>query len=154
MGQVMNANDVNITDDRYLIFKVAGDLYGVNISSVAEIRAWEAPSSLPLAEPYVKGVISMRGEIVPVIDLRLRFGLPEVSPDSETSIILLQTSEAKSRVVGAIVDEVSDIHQIKKDTIEKNFELSKRKNCDYFSGITTVKDSLVILINQNYLLGI
>ncbi len=137
---------------RHLLFKIADDEYAVDIEQVLEIRQWEPATPLPLTPNYVKGVVNKNGEIVPVLDLRLRLGLNEESPTEETSIVILKVRRERTRTIGVVVDAITEIQAISPDMVDKNFDIGKRKQGDYLEGLTNIEGRLVLLLNENNLL--
>jgi len=105
----------------YLSFRLGAEEYGVDILKVQEIRGYEPPTRIAGAPPFVKGVISLRGVIVPIVDLRLRFGLPDPSYDGATVVVILNVA---NRVVGAVVDSVSDVIEFAAEQVREAPEFS------------------------------
>ena len=101
-----------------LTFFVNGDEYAVDILSVQEIRSWAAPMPIPHAPAFVKGAINIRGEIVPIVDLRSRLGFPEGLPDGATVIVVMRDRSAVPRVLGVVVDAMSDVAKVENQTIK------------------------------------
>ena len=104
----------------YLTFMLQGEEYGVDILCVQEIRVWSDVTELPNKPSYLKGVINLRGVIIPIIDLRVRFGQPALVYNKQTVTIILrhQTSE-RTMVVGIVVDEVSEVYKFNAQSIRK-----------------------------------
>lgn len=140
---------------RYLTFLLNNEEYAIEISRIREIRTWEKATFLPLAESFIKGVINMRGAIVPILDLRLRFGLKEVEPTQNTTIIIVQIeSEEGSRLLGIIADQVLDIHDVEEKNIQTDSDINSRENNDCVVGMAKVDDKFLILLNQDKLLDL
>ena len=97
-----------------LVFKLGSEEYGVDILKVQEIRGYEKVTPIPRSPDYLKGVVNLRGTIVAVIDLRIRFGMPDPAYDSLTVVIVLRIA---GRVVGAVVDAVSDVVRLAENEI-------------------------------------
>lgn len=151
----LEEQDSDVFWQRYLTFLLDGEEYALEISRVREIRTWEKATYLPLSDPFVKGVINMRGAIVPIIDLRLRFGLEEIEPTQNTTIILVQMeSEDKSRLLGIVVDEVLDIHDIKQVDVQTDCDMNNKANSDCIMGMVSTGDKFLIILNQDKLLYI
>ncbi|MFT7566222.1 MAG: purine-binding chemotaxis protein CheW, partial [Pseudoalteromonas distincta] len=111
------SNQLNLQQQQgvkqFLTFIMADEEYGVDILTVQEIRSWEEITVLPNAPEFVKGVINLRGTIVPIIDLRLRFGLPSVDYGPLTVVIVVKIEfELGSKIIGVAVDAVSDVYSI------------------------------------------
>lgn len=105
----------HLPDDKYLSFRLGVEEYGIDILGVQEIRQYAAPTRIANAPPFVLGVLNLRGVIVPIIDLRLKFGLSDVRYDGPTVTIVLTIQD---RVMGMVVDAVSDVVQFARDQIK------------------------------------
>ena len=105
--------EANASGDQLLTFMLAGEEYGVDILRVQEIRGWGASTRVPRTPDYVRGIINLRGMIVPIIDLRERFGLETIEYGPTTVVIVLKTHfDEKERTMGIVVDAVSDVHNV------------------------------------------
>lgn len=141
--------------DQYLTFYLDTEEYGVDILSVVEIRGWEEPTPLPAAHPYVKGIINMRGTIVPVIDLRDRFKLPPKEITALTVIIVLQVEKnGKKRIMGIVADAVSDVYNIDSQSVQEAPEDASRISNLYIKGLVNVDNKMVILLEGDALLDL
>lgn len=125
----------------FLTFIIGKEEFAVEILRVQEIRGWETPSPLPSVPSYVKGVVDLRGTIVPIIDLREKFNLA-ASYDGTTVVIVVHvlTSQGE-RIVGLVVDAVSDVHQFDMDNLQEPPDISDSLENQYVLGLTTIKDS-------------
>ncbi|APR66481.1 MAG: chemotaxis protein CheW [Thalassolituus sp.] len=142
-------------EQQYLTFIMSGEEYGVDILAVQEIRGWEESTTIPNAPPYIRGVINLRGTIVPIMDLRARFGLPEVDYSPVTVVIILKFEGANGdRVMGIVVDAVSDVYTIADSDTRKPPELTEDQNSDFIKGLVNVNDKMVILLDVDILLNI
>ena len=140
---------------QYLTFIMNNEEYGVDILCVQEIRGWEATTSLPNSPAHVKGVINLRGAIVPIIDLRECFGLDAVEYNSLTVVIVLQVkSDAGSRVMGIIVDGVSDVYTLSSQDIHNAPDLGGDIDAQCIQGLACVEDSMVVILDTDKLLSI
>jgi purine-binding chemotaxis protein CheW len=102
-----------VATEQYLSFMLGGEEYGADIQRVQEIKGWDTCTRVPYSPKYLLGVINLRGSIVPVIDLRIRFGLQQVPHDATTVIIVVQVpGERGERTVGMVVDAVSDVYDV------------------------------------------
>jgi purine-binding chemotaxis protein CheW len=128
----------------YLAFKLGNEEYGVDILSVQEIRGYDTVTRVPDAPEYIKGVINLRGVIVPVIDLRLKFKLGTATYDEFTVMIVLNLG---GKVVAAVVDGVSDVVPLSKDQLRATPEFGNAVDTRYISGIGTVGDRMLILLD-------
>lgn len=146
-------DDVNGNFDQYLTFMMADEEYGIDILSVREIRGWESVTPIPNAADYVKGVINLRGVIIPIIDLRERFGIQEVEYGSLTVVIVMSVIvEGMERIMGLVVDAVSDVYSIDPDEVRTPPSLGDHVDTEYLQGLVTVAGKLVILLNIGELL--
>ncbi|MCY0966046.1 chemotaxis protein CheW [Parathalassolituus penaei] len=142
-------------EQQYLTFIMAGEEYGVDILAVQEIRGWEQSTVIPNAPDYIKGVINLRGTIVPIMDLRARFGLDRVEYSPVTVVIILKVDgQHGERVMGIVVDAVSDVYTIAEGTTRRAPELSEDNNSVFIKGLVNVNDKMVILLDVASLLSI
>ena len=121
----------------FLTFRLGAEEYGIDILRVQEIRSYEQPTRIANAPSFVKGVVNLRGVIVPIIDLRLKLGCDTAEYNTFTVVVVLNV---RGRVVGAVVDSVSDVLELSKDEIKPAPELSSSVDASYITGIGTVKN--------------
>jgi purine-binding chemotaxis protein CheW len=135
----------------FLTFRLGGEHYGIPILAVQEIRGYDAPTAIANAPAFIKGVINLRGVIVPVLDLRLRFGLAAPC-DATTVVIVLGVAQ---RVVGVVVDAVCDVVPLAPSAIQPPPEFASTVlETRYLTGLATVDDGLVILLDiENLMTG-
>jgi|ETN07SMinimDraft_1059922.scaffolds.fasta_scaffold01591_6 purine-binding chemotaxis protein CheW len=142
-------------EQQYLTFIMSGEEYGVDILAVQEIRGWEAPTLIPNSPSFIRGVINLRGTIVPIMDLRLRFGLSEAGYTATTVVIILKfDSDTGERVLGIVVDAVSDVYTIADTEARKPPELTEDENSDFIKGLVNVSEKMVILLDVEQLLDL
>jgi purine-binding chemotaxis protein CheW len=129
----------------YLSFKLGAEEYGIDILKVQEIRGYEQPTRIANAAHFIKGVVNLRGVIVPVVDMRLRFGLPDVQYNSFTVVIILNIA---SRTIGMVVDSVYDVLELDGEQIKPAPEFNGAIEAAYITGLGTIKsgDSARMLI--------
>lgn len=140
---------------QYLTFMMADEEYGIEILSVQEIRGWEKTTVIPNSEAFVKGVINLRGTVVPVIDLRLRFGLPKVDYNELTVVIIVKVElEGQIKIMGIVVDAVSDVYNIEKQQAKKAPEIGDVENRAYIEGLINVGDKMVVLLDLEKVLSL
>lgn len=132
-----------------LTFVVNGDEYGVDILSVQEIRGWAEPMPIPHAPTSIRGVINIRGEIVPIVDLRCVLGLPERKPDETTVIVVLRDQNTPPRVLGTIVDAMADVMDIARQSIKP---LPAFETSGVTLGVVALPEKMISLLNPNALL--
>ncbi len=128
---------------QYVCFVVHGEEYGVPILCVQEIIRYETLTRVPQSPEFIDGVLNLRGQVIPVMNLRKKFGLPPRELDKSTRIIVV---EVKKRVVGIVVDEVSEVLQISQDQIDPPPPMGTQVNANYISGMGKLEDHLVILL--------
>jgi purine-binding chemotaxis protein CheW len=121
----------------YLSFKLGAEEYGIDILKVQEIRGYENPTRIANAAHFIKGVVNLRGVIVPIVDMRLRFGLSDVQYNSFTVVIILNIA---SRTVGMVVDSVSDVLELGGDAIKPAPEFNGAIDAAYITGLGTIKN--------------
>ena len=129
----------------YLSFKLGAEEYGIDILKVQEIRGYEHPTRIANAPHFIKGVVNLRGVIVPIVDMRLRFGLADVQYNSFTVVIILNIA---SRTVGMVVDSVSDVLELADAEIKAAPEFNGAIEASYITGLGTIRsgDSQRMLI--------
>jgi purine-binding chemotaxis protein CheW len=131
---------VSALNKEFLTFKLGREEFAVEILRVQEIRGWETPSPLPSVPAYVKGVVDLRGTVVPIIDLREKFKLP-LSYNGTTVVIVVHvlTSQGE-KVVGLVVDAVSDVHQFDLNNLQSPPDISASIENQFVLGLTTIHD--------------
>lgn len=141
-------------DNQYLTFLLGGEEYGVNILKVKEIRGWEEPTLLPNTADYILGVINLRGMVVPVVDLRKRFGMPNVNFDKTTVVVVVKVNfSGRERTIGMVVDAVSEVYNINDEIIMPSPDLGGTINNEYVRGLATIDDKMIILLDIDYLVN-
>jgi len=139
---------------KYLTFALADEEYGLPVLRVREIIKMMDITEVPQVPPHVKGVLNLRGKVIPVIDLRLKFGFAAGEITSRTCIIVVEVALAASRVMmGIIVDHVSEVLNIVADEIEQTPEFGERVCTDYMKGVAKVKGTVKILLDLDRVLG-
>ena len=133
----------------YLSFTLGAEQYGVDILKVQEIRGYDQVTRVPDAPDYIKGVINLRGTIVPVIDLRLKLRLDDARYDAFTVMIVLNVEQ---RVVGIVVDSVSDVIELNAEQIRPTPEFGAAVDTRFINGIGTQDDRMLILLDIETLL--
>lgn len=133
--------------EQFLTFVLGDEEYGVDILRVQEIRGWEPVSRVPNVPAYEKGVINLRGAIVPIIDLRERFGMPIAEYTPLTVVIVLQLKQdGRSPIMGFVVDQVSDVVDVSSDMIHPSPEFGGGINTRFLRGLATVGQRMVMLL--------
>jgi purine-binding chemotaxis protein CheW len=140
-------NDAN-GSAQYLTFVCAGEEYGVDILCVQEIKGWDGVTRVPYTPPYLLGVMNLRGVIVPVIDLRTRFGVALRAPDSSTVVIVVRVrTGAGEKTAGIVVDAVSEVYSVSPDSIKPTPELGASSEVACVRGLTSVDGKMVMLLD-------
>lgn len=139
---------------QFLSFTLGNEEYGVDILSVQEIRSWEPVSRIPNVPVYEKGVVNLRGAIVPIVDLRERFGLGHLEYTALTVVVVLQTltDTGQTRTMGVVVDSVSDVVDVDKKMIQNAPNFGTKVSTEFINGLTSVNERMVMLLDVNKLL--
>jgi purine-binding chemotaxis protein CheW len=139
---------------QYLTFLLANEEYGVEILRVQEIKGWDNITPIPNTPHYLCGVLNLRGTIVPVVDLRLRFDMPFMPYTPTTVIIVLRVEGITQRTVGIVVDAMSDSHNVMPDQIKPAPDFSTSISTAYISGLVNVDKKMVMLLDIDQLLDV
>lgn len=144
-------NRVEVVRREFLTFRLGPESYGIEILKVQEIRGYEEPTSIANAPDFIKGVINLRGVIVPILDLRVKFRLPDTRYDEFTVVIILNIA---SRVVGVVVDSVSDVLALAAEEIRATPEFASATfDTKYITGLAPLQDDgMLILLDIEKLL--
>ena len=134
----------------YLTFRLDQEEYGIDILKVQEIRGYEPPTRIAHAPAFIKGVIDLRGVIVPIVDLRVKFSQSDVDYNENTVVIVLNLGQ---RVVGIVVDGVSDVLSLTTDQIRPAPEFAVTLSTEYLTGLGALGDRMLILVNIEKLLN-
>lgn len=134
----------------FLTFRLGAEEYGIDILRVQEIRSYEQPTRIANAPSFIKGVVNLRGVIVPIVDLRLKLGCETAEYNSFTVVIVLNV---KGRVVGAVVDSVSDVLELPRDSIKAAPEMSSAVDASFITGIGSINDRMLILMDIESLMA-
>jgi purine-binding chemotaxis protein CheW len=139
---------------QYLSFTLDNEEYGVDILRVQEIRSWEPVSRIPNVPHYEKGVVNLRGSIVPIIDLREKLGIKFTQYTSLTVVVVLQAADSnkKTRTMGVVVDSVSDVINLDKTTIQDAPDFGAKVSNEFINGLVSVNERMVILLDVDKLL--
>ena len=133
-----------------LTFTLGREEYGIDILKVQEIRGYEAVTTIANAPEFIKGVINLRGIIVPIVDMRIKFSLGNVTYNDTTVVIILIVS---NRVVGMVVDGVSDVITLKDDQVKPAPEFGASLDTKYLQGLGTVDERMIILVDIEKLMS-
>ena len=133
-----------IDNSEYLSFTLGREEYGIEILKVQEIRSYEQVTTIANAPAFIKGVVNLRGIIVPIVDMRIKFNLGEAQYNELTVVIVLNVA---GRVVGMVVDGVSDVIQLSAEQIRPAPDFSSSFDMKYITGLGTVDDRMLILVD-------
>ncbi|MDP2142446.1 MAG: chemotaxis protein CheW [Gammaproteobacteria bacterium] len=151
------ANDFTGTGgegDQFLTFILAGEEYGVDILRVQEIRGWTRTTAIPNAPHYLRGVINLRGTIVPIIDLRERFSMQPLEYGPTTVVIVVRAQgERRDRIMGIVVDAVSEVYSLKTSDLQPPPDLGSVVDEQFLQGLATVEGKMIILLDIDRLLN-
>ncbi|WP_372627006.1 chemotaxis protein CheW [Arsukibacterium sp.] len=136
--------------NEFLSFVLGTEHYALDIMKVKEIRGYETVTKIANAPPYIKGVLNLRGDVVPIVDLRIKFNIGEASYNEFTIVIMLNVL---GRIVGIVVDAVSDVVTLKHSDIMPPPEFGVAFNSKYLRGLATVEERMLILVNIEALIG-
>ncbi len=142
-------DDEDTQKDKYLTFYMAGEDYGIDIAYVTEIIGIQKITEVPDMPLFIKGVINLRGKVIPVMDVRLRFNMEERAYDERTCIIVI---DINSMAVGLVVDEVREVADIPEDQVEPPPQTGKGKSSRYLKGMGKIGAEVKILLNAEKLL--
>ncbi|MBV6448357.1 chemotaxis protein CheW [Nitrosomonas sp.] len=137
-------SDTSLTINEFLIFKLGDEEYGIEILKVQEIRSYEVITQIANTPDFIKGVINLRGIIVPIIDMRIKFSLSNASYDQFTVVIILNVS---GQVMGIVVDGVSDVLSLESNQMRPAPELGSALDTEYIMGLGTIDNRMLILID-------
>ncbi|MEX5748203.1 chemotaxis protein CheW [Massilia sp. X63] len=143
--------DTNTTQDQEVLsFRLAKEEYAISILKVQEIRGYEEPTMLPGAPACIKGIMNLRGSIVPIVDMRILFKLGEPVYDHFTVVIVLNI---KNHVIGMVVDSVSDVVTLTQDQLRPAPEMGVGADGDYITGLGTIGERMLIVLDIDQLMS-
>jgi len=138
------------SSNEYLTFTLGKEEYGIEILKVQEIRGYEAVTKIANAPEFIKGVVNLRGTIVPIVDMRIKFNLGSAEYNQFTVVIILNVA---GRVVGMVVDSVSDVIQLSGEQIRPAPDFSSTFDTKYITGLGTIDDRMLILVDIEKLMS-
>jgi purine-binding chemotaxis protein CheW len=143
----MSSNELKLDDSHsqeYLTFTLGPEEYAIDILKVQEIRGYENPTTIANSPSFIKGVINLRGTIVPIVDMRIKFNVGKVEYTSFTVVIILNIA---GRVVGIVVDSVSDVTMLRQDQIRPAPEFAATVDTKYINGLGTLGERMLIVVD-------
>jgi purine-binding chemotaxis protein CheW len=139
---------MGINKNKFLLFELCNESYAISIQATREIIQMMDITHIPKAPPFIKGVINLKGKIIPIIDLRVKFGLPEALYNEKTCIIIIEINEnEKLRLMGVVVDTVSEVLNILDEDISKPPEFNHNHQLDFLYGVGKIKNSIIWILN-------
>lgn len=151
MSAVEKVGDSVLASAReYLTFRLDKEEYGIDILKVQEIRGYEPPTRIANAPSFIKGVVNLRGTIVPIVDMRLKFNCAQAQYDSFTVVIILNL---RQRIVGIVVDSVSDVMQLTPDDLRVAPEVESMIGSDAVLGLGSLGERMLILLDIEKLMS-
>ena len=150
MGQMESIGTLVRAGNEFLSFRLGSEEYGIDILKVQEIRGYDTVTRIANTPEFIKGVINLRGAIVPIIDLRIKFGLGDPSYDEFTVVIILNVAR---RVVGVVVDSVSDVLTLSDAQIRTAPDFSAALDTQYVTGLGAIDERMLILVDIERLIG-
>jgi purine-binding chemotaxis protein CheW len=159
MGNIVpvaaNALAQAIGEQQYLTFQLGGEMFAIEILNIREIIEYGALTTVPMMPPFIRGVINLRGAVVPVIDLSVRFSRPPVAVTRRTCIIIIEIDNAGERQdIGVVVDSVSEVLEIPANMVEPPPSFGARIRTDFIQGMGKVNDKFVIILNVHNVLSV
>ncbi|HET7772630.1 MAG TPA: chemotaxis protein CheW [Burkholderiaceae bacterium] len=150
MGKMENFGNLALIGAKeFLTFRLGEEEYGIDILKVQEIRGYENPTRIANAPAFIKGVVNLRGVIVPIVDMRLKFNCASAEYNSFTVVIVLNVG---GRVVGMVVDSVSDVLELQNENVKPAPELSSAIDADFIMGLGSVGERMLILLDIEHLM--
>lgn len=151
-NDIMGQSDTDA--EQFLTFVLAGEEYGVDILRVQEIKGWDAVTQIPNTPKYIRGVINLRGTIVPIIDMRMRFNLEQMEYGPTTVVIVLKVESGdQTRTMGIVVDGVSDTYNIPDEAVKPAPDFGASVDTAFVQGLATVDEKMVIILNIDKMLN-
>jgi purine-binding chemotaxis protein CheW len=151
MGATEKIGEMALAGTReYLTFRLDQEEYGIDILKVQEIRGYEPPTRIANAPNFIKGVVNLRGTIVPIVDMRLKFNCSKAEYDSFTVVIILNL---RNRIVGIVVDSVSDVMELPADSLKAAPDVDSVIDSDAVLGLGSLGDRMLILLDIERLMS-
>jgi purine-binding chemotaxis protein CheW len=157
-ARALQSEDAKSTNDRggkYLTFSLADEEYGIGILKIKEIIGMMPITTVPQTPEFFKGVINLRGKVIPVIDLRLKFGMPPIEYSERTCIVVVETEgPSGSILMGSVVDSVSEVLNIKEEDVEDPPTFGTQLNTDAILGMAKMEEGVKILLDIDHVLDV
>ncbi|WP_201750417.1 chemotaxis protein CheW [Senegalia massiliensis] len=133
-----------VAEKQFVVFKLDGEEYGINIINVKEIGIYKEPVKIPNSPEFIEGIINYRGEVIPIVNLKKRFNLNDLIISNNTRVIIININDKQ---VGFVVDEASQTIRIDEEHIENTPEMVTRIDSEYITGVGKVEDRLILIID-------
>jgi len=154
-GQEDKGVDMTLEQQQFLTFLLRDELFGINIRPIKEIIEYGQLTVVPMVPEFVRGVINVRGNVVPIIDLALRFGWPTTSVTKRSCIVIVEVESEGERIeIGVVVDAVSEVLDISLADIEPAPSFGARLRTDFIEGMGKVNDEFIVLLNVGRVLSV
>ncbi|MBU1294949.1 MAG: chemotaxis protein CheW [Gammaproteobacteria bacterium] len=150
MAILQQGNTSSMPAKEFLTFVLGDETYALDIMTVKEIRGYEPATKIANAPSYIKGVINLRGDIVPIVDLRIKFDIGQATYNEWTIVIMLNV---RDRVVGIVVDGVSDVMNLEAEDIKPAPEFGVAFDSRYLHGLAALEDQMVIIVDIEELIS-
>ena len=151
MGEINNVSEALVASAReYLTFRLDQEEYGIDILKVQEIRGYESPTRIANAPNFIKGVVNLRGTIIPIVDMRLKFNCTKAEYNSFTVVIILSL---RNRIVGIVVDSVSDVMELLAESLKAAPDVESSIGSDSVLGLGSLGDRMLILLDIERLMS-
>ncbi|MDK2956697.1 MAG: purine-binding chemotaxis protein CheW [Desulfovibrionales bacterium] len=144
------SRDATFDMDQYLTFTLGDEIFALDIGTVREVLELTTITSIPRTPEFMRGVINLRGHAVPVVDLRLKFGMPRTKETVDTCIIIVEVDfDGERTIMGALADSVREVFEMPPDTIEQAPKMGTNINTEYIKGVGKQDDHFVIILDIN-----
>jgi len=151
---IVKERQESVKTEQYLTFYLVDEEYGIEITSVQGIQGWTSVTSIPNTPNYILGVINLRGQIVPIMDLRLRFSLEQAQLEANTVVIVVKLiKENKEKFLGIVVDGVSETYRFDCNKIQPPLDLGVTNKSNFLKGLASVDERVVILLDIDQLIN-
>lgn len=142
-------------NEKYLGFQVGEEFYGIRIDKISQVVRYEKINAIHETSSFIKGVINLRGKIIPIIDMRLKFGMKEKDYSDRTIFIIVEIENIEHHqvLVGMVVDKISDVIELNEEMIEKAPEMGLKKRQSYLNGIAQVGNRMMMILNIDKVLN-
>ncbi|MEF3696933.1 chemotaxis protein CheW [Desulfolutivibrio sp.] len=146
----MASDDTTLNDNQYLTFVLENELFALNIGSVREVLELTSITKVPRTPEFIRGVINLRGRAVPVVDLRMKFGMGETRRTVNTCIIIVEVElDGESTVLGALADSVQEVYEMESSQIEPPPRMGTRIKAEFITGMGKSGDRFIVILDIN-----